>query len=381
MTEKPGRPTREQTDARLKAERGKTDEELARTKAAEKEADQVVETARDQAAQVLRTSRERANETMLDGGASMSERTTTKEERSREDELLRGEYKHADRITAAERQERARLIADLLDEREETDQSLLLERVDADEIVARRDDVLSMVSHDLRNELGGIALNVAQILPRITDDEAGRRVFRSATNIQRITLRMGRLIGDLLDVVSIQVGKLTIVSEDRDARRAVDDAVESFLPIAAAKEIALEGKTIDHTIPARFDHHRILQVLGNLITNALKFSSQGGRVSVRVERKGDEVQFSVADEGPGIPADRLETIFERFSQGGRLDRKGLGLGLYIAKRIVEAHGGRIWVDSQIGRGSTFFFTLPPRDTRASASSGTSSDVAAEVASH
>ena len=381
MTEKPGRSTRKQTDTRLKAERGKTDEELVRrTRAVEKKADQVVNTARGQAAQVLRASRERANETMLDSGASISERTSTKEDRSREDELLRGEYKHADQITAVERQERARLIAQLLDdEREETDQSLLLERVDADDIVARRDDFLGMVSHDLRNELGAIALNVAHQLRNVTDDEAGRRNFRSATNIQRISLRMSRLIGDLLDVVSIQVGKFTIVPEDRDARRAVDDAVESFLPIAAAKDIALAGKTIDDAILARFDHQRILQVLGNLLTNALKFSSQGGRVSVSAERNGDDVCFSVADEGPGIPADRLETIFDRFSQGSRLDRKGLGLGLYIAKRIVDAHGGRIWVDSEVGRGSTFQFTLPVRNTTTPASSGKASRVAATPA--
>jgi len=362
MPETPRRPTTEQTDARLKAERGKTDEELSRrTLEGEEEADEVVEAARGQAAKVLRTSRDRANEAMLDSGASVSERTTTKKDRSREDERLQEEYEHADQVTAAARQERARLIAALLDdEREETDQSLLLERVDADELVTRRDDFLGMVSHDLRNELGVIALNVAQIIPRVTDDEAGRRVFRSATNIQRITVRMSRLIGDLLDVVSIQVGKFTIVPEDGDARRAAEDGVESFLPIAAAKEIALEDKTTADTIPARFDHQRILQVLGNLITNALKFSAQGGRVSVSVERKGDEVTFSVADEGPGIPADRVAIIFDRFSQGSRLDRKGLGLGLYIAKRIVEAHGGRIWVDSEVGRGSTFFFAFPAR---------------------
>lgn len=319
MPDKPGPSTREQTDARLKAERQKTDAELVRrTSAAESEADQVVDAARGRQAQ-----------------------------------------------------ESARVMAALLThDREETDQSLLLERIDADEIVARRDDFLAMVSHDLRNELGGIALSVAQIIGKTMDDEPGRGVFRSATNIQRITLRMSRLVGDLLDVVSIQVGKLAIVPEHRDARAAVDDVVESFLPIATAKDIALEGKTIDDEIPARFDHHRIVQVLGNLLTNALKFSPQGGRVIVCADRKDDDVYFSVADEGPGIPADRLESIFDRFSQGSRLTRKGLGLGLYIAKRVVDAHGGRIWVDSKVGRGSTFQFTLPALQMKSPASRGT-----------
>jgi signal transduction histidine kinase len=234
-----------------------------------------------------------------------------------------------------------------------------------------------MVSHDLRNELGAIALRVAQIIGRTTDDESGRRIFKSATNIQRITLRMSRLIGDLLDLFSIQAGKFTIIPEDRDARGAVEDVVESFLPIATAKEIALEGNATGDTIPARFDHQRILQVLGNLITNALKFSSQGGHVTVCVERRGDDVYFSVADEGPGIPADRLKTIFDRFSQGSRPNREGLGLGLYISKRIVDAHGGRIWVDSKVGRGSTFHFTLPARATTSPDPNGTANRVPAQ----
>ena len=247
----------------------------------------------------------------------MSERTTIEEERLQEDERLQGEYDHGDQIAVEDRQKGARLVAELLaDERQQTDQSLLLERVDADDIVARRDAFLGMVSHDLRNELSGIAIYVAQILGKATDDEPGRRIFRSAASIQRITLRMSRLIGDLLDIVSIQVGKFTIVIEDRDARGTVDEVIESFLPLAAAKEISLEGQTIDDAIPARFDHQRILQVLGNLLTNAIKFSPQSKRVLVRAERRGDDVWFSVADEGPGIPADRLETIFERFKNRG-----------------------------------------------------------------
>jgi signal transduction histidine kinase len=101
-------------------------------------------------------------------------------------------------------------------------------------------------------------------------------------------------------------------------------------------------------------------VLANLLTNALKYTSEGGTVRVSAERKGEAVWFVVEDSGSGIPGDRLETIFERFSQGGRSDRKSLGLGLYIARRIVQAHGGKIWAESEVGRGSTFCFTLPAR---------------------
>jgi signal transduction histidine kinase len=142
--------------------------------------------------------------------------------------------------------------------------------------------------------------------------------------------------------------------------RTIGDIVESFTPIASAKGIALKMKLVDDSLPARFDHQRIQQVLGNLITNALKYTSEGGTVVVCAERRGEDVRLVVEDSGVGIAADRLTTIFERFSQGGRSDRKGLGLGLYIARRIVEAHGGKIWAESEIGRGSTFYFTLPGR---------------------
>jgi signal transduction histidine kinase len=236
----------------------------------------------------------------------------------------------------------------------------LLERTDADAILARRDEFLGMVSHDIRNELGGIALSVAQILMTVSDDEAGRTVFRSASNIQRINLRMSRLIGDLLDVVSIDVGKFTIVAEEHDVCRTIEDIVESFAPIAAAKGINLTTKVVDDSLSTRFDRQRIQQVIGNLLTNALKFTSEGGRVVVCAERRAEEIWFLVEDSGSGIAPNRLQTIFERFSQGGRPDRKGLGLGLYIARRIVEGHGGKIWVESELGRGSRFRFTLPLR---------------------
>ena len=98
----------------------------------------------------------------------------------------------------------------------------------------------------------------------------------------------------------------------------------------------------------------------NLVGNALKFTAKGGRITVRVERRGDDVCFAVEDTGEGIPTDRLEKIFDRFFQSHGSDRRGLGLGLFIAKSLVEAHGGRIWAESVLGRGTTFFFTLPLR---------------------
>ena len=360
MPDKPRRESRKHTDSRLNAERSKTDGELARrAKATDDEADRALETARKRATDVLQAARRRADELTRGRRASEAEQASTEQERSRADEILRREYALANEVAADERGEHARLLTELLaQERLDTDRSLLLERADADAVISRRDEFLGMVSHDLRNELGGIALSVAQIQRLVTDDEAGRKVFRSATNIQRINLRMSRLIGDLLDVVSIDVGKFKIVPEDHDICRAVEEIVESFAPIASAKGIALTVKLCNDSLPVCFDHQRIQQVLGNLLTNALKYTSEGGTVVVSAERKGGDLWFVVRDSGSGIAADRLQTIFERFSQGGRPDRKGLGLGLYIARRILQAHGGKIWAESEVGRGSTFYFTLP-----------------------
>jgi len=359
------RPARESTDAFLGTERTKTDGELAaRVRASYRQADEVLHVERARAEDVLRTARARADERSQPGQLSQVEETAIAAERARDDEVLRQEHARADQITAAERAERDRLVASLLDrERRDTDAGLLLERVTADEVLRQREHFLGMVSHDLRNELAGIAMSVAQIVKNASHDEAGGKIFRSATNVQRIALRMSRLIGDLLDVASIEAGRFMIAPEDHDVCRTVEEAVESFQSIASAKGISLVGEPTTEPTQGRFDHQRILQVLGNLLTNALRFTPQGGRVSVRAERTGDEkrteTRLSVSDTGPGIAANRLEAIFERYEQGSSTDRKGLGLGLYIARRIVEAHGGRIWVDTS-PTGSTFHFTLPDR---------------------
>jgi signal transduction histidine kinase len=360
MPDEPRRESRKHTDSRLKTERSKTDEELAsRTKATEDEANRVLEAAREEAADVLKTARERADELTLGHKDSDAERASNEQERARADETLRREYALANEVAADERAERARLVIEFLaQERQDTDRGLLLERADVDAVISRRDEFLGMVSHDVRNELGVIALSVGRILMHVSDDEAGRKIFRSATNIQRVNLRMSRLIGDLLDVVSIDIGKFTILAEEHDVCRTIEDIVESFAAIASAKGIRLTLKLCNESLPARFDRQRIQQVLTNLLTNALKYTSEAGTVAVSAERKGEDVWFIVEDSGFGIAADRLEMIFERFSQAGRADRKGLGLGLYIARRIVEAHRGRIWAESEVGSGSRFYFTLP-----------------------
>jgi signal transduction histidine kinase len=167
---------------------------------------------------------------------------------------------------------------------------------------------------------------------------------------------MNRLIGDLVDVSSLESGRLSIDRSPGDATALITEAVGVFRSSASEKGISLESDRAGPVL-ATFDPDRIMQVLANLIGNAIKFTTSGGDIRVGGEPAGRDVRFWVRDTGPGIPQAQLEAVFERFWQVGANDRRGLGLGLYIAKGIVEAHGGRIWVESKLGAGSTFAFTL------------------------
>jgi len=346
---------RELTDESLRAERGKTDRELSkRREVVDESADDVVLKARRVADQLLQTARDTADE--------KGEETRTAaviEERTTADDSLRSERSAADESIRKEREERRRALLDLLRlEREETDQHLLTERGSSDEALNTRDIFLAMVSHDLRTLLGGIAMN-AEMLAREAGQPAAATtgVVSRTANIQRLTARMNRLIGDLVDVASIEAGKFQMTPTDGDLRTLVHQSVEIFQASADARGIRLE-EVGGPALPARFDHDRLLQVVANLIGNAIKFCSSGADISVRTEAGSGEARVAVSDTGPGIRAENLEAIFGRFWQIGRHDRRGLGLGLYISRCIVEAHGGRIWAENRPAGGSTFFFTVP-----------------------
>jgi signal transduction histidine kinase len=207
--------------------------------------------------------------------------------------------------------------------------------------------------------LGGIALNAGLLAQHAeADGERGLETLRHAERIQRFTARMNRLVGDLLDVVSLEAGQLALSRETHDAQQLVHEVVDSFQPSFAARKLLLTVDSLPSPALAEFDYERVAQVLANLLGNALKFAPAGGGVVVRVETSATELRCSVVDSGPGVPVERREAIFERFQQGSRKDRRGLGLGLYIAKCIVDAHGGRIWVEPAEPQGSVFHFTLP-----------------------
>jgi signal transduction histidine kinase len=169
---------------------------------------------------------------------------------------------------------------------------------------------------------------------------------------------MNRLIQDLLDVSSIEAGQFSIDKRPQPVNSLVVDAVEAVQVQAAARSLHLETRLPQASPRVDCDADRVSQVLANLLGNAIKFTEPGGTILVRVEPRASDVLFSVADTGPGIPVPHLPYVFDRFWRTPDPARKGTGLGLSIAKGIVEAHGGRIWVESQVGQGSVFFFTLP-----------------------
>ena len=356
------RPERGQTDDSLRTEREKTDRALAAKQAAvESEADAVIDHARDVADAVLAEARDKAEDQLEDGCASPSARDALSSERQQEDAALQAERDTADRTLEQERAETRSALAKLLPlERTKTDRHLLTERLRSDNALSNRDDFLGIVSHDLRNLLGGIVTSAALLAADVSHAGANSRTIAGAERIQRYAARMNRLIGDLLDVAAIENGRLSIKPARGDVMAVVAEAVERFEGDAEAAGLSLEGPADGPPLMAAFDHDRILQVMSNLISNAIKFTPQGGSIRIAGARDKAGVQVSVTDTGEGIAADRYNAVFERFWQAGADDRRGLGLGLYISKSIADAHGGTLDVESVPGQGSTFTLTLPAR---------------------
>jgi signal transduction histidine kinase len=224
------------------------------------------------------------------------------------------------------------------------------------ELMARaREEVLGVVAHDLRNPLNLIGMTVQLFLD--IDPPAEQRETLLQV-MKRAVAQSNRLVGDLLDTVRLEAGRLSLDLEPCSAKELLIHTEETFRPIAAERRVHLDIAYPPPELRVRADEARLLQALGNLVGNALKFVEPGGRVVVGGEPEGDSVTFQVEDTGPGIAPESLEHLFDRFWQARRTDRRGVGLGLAIAKGIVEAHGGQLRVQSRVGEGSTFSFTVP-----------------------
>jgi signal transduction histidine kinase len=348
--------SRSQTDATLRRERDRADQELVvLADALREDAHEVIRRARARARAILDLAREREDEAMDRTGMSFDTRRQFASERDLADAAFEAEHAESDAALRHERARRRRAVIQLLAfEREETDRMLDAERGLTDQLVAVRDDLLAVVSHDLRNYLNVVLIRAAGLVERYPDDP---ELVVQADAMQRAMARMDRLLGDLLDLASTDAGQARTAFVGTDLVHMLSDEVAVHQLAASALSVQLSFEAREQPIMVEIEPSRMPRVVMNLISNALKFTPPGGHVEVIVERQGAEAQLSVRDTGPGIAAEELETVFERFHRGGR-SADGHGLGLYIARSIVNAHGGRIWVESTPGEGATFRIRLP-----------------------
>jgi PAS domain S-box-containing protein len=220
---------------------------------------------------------------------------------------------------------------------------------------------VSNVSHELRTPLTAIKASADNMLDRLLGDLNEKQVGY-LTRIKSNTDRLARLINDLLDLSTIEAGKINLRLMNLPLVALVREATESLRPVATEKLIRLRVVSADPRAIAWADRDKVIQVLMNLIGNALKFTPLRGKVTVAVTRNDPAwMQISVADSGPGIPVEEVNNVFGRFyqiDQAGKQKTQGTGLGLAISKALVEMHGGKIWVESELGKGSAFCFTLP-----------------------
>lgn len=230
-------------------------------------------------------------------------------------------------------------------------------RAHAEKMSREKQDIVSIVSHDLKNPLGSFKLSLGLMMKALTQNDL-MRVQEVLKRCRNSIEQMERLIHNLLDTARIDEGNLTLEQNAQNVQDLVLNVVEMFQPIALDKNVALSAANPFTQCRALCESDRVLQVLSNLVGNAIKFTPPGGHIEVAVDACDKEVRFRVQDTGPGIAENARERIFDRFWQAEQAKRIGTGLGLHIAKGIVEAHGGRIWVESEVGRGTRFLFTLP-----------------------
>jgi signal transduction histidine kinase len=346
------RSEREQTDESLRLERDKADRALEdEVSDADQTADAVISQARVRADALLAAARAKTDQTSIGDQPTDALKTA----RALEDHILQRERVTAEHVLHRERSEHVSLLSQ---ERQATDHDLSHERARSDKALAMRDDFMGIVSHDLLNLLNAMVGISSLIETEVAHDDHVDRVVGHARRIQRSGSRMRRLVGDLVDVASIEAGMLAVTRAVGDPADVVTEAVETFQVEAAGRGISLTAEIVPRVPSVAFDAARILQVLCNLLSNALKFTPAEGSIIVRLEHVDENVVCCVSDTGEGIPDDKLEAVFDRFVQLTKNDRRGVGLGLFISKCIVQGHGGRIWAENRTGSGSTFCFSLP-----------------------
>ena len=230
---------------------------------------------------------------------------------------------------------------------------------EAEGAVRARDDLLGLVSHDLRNPVNAVKMlagailrmqHSGEVMPQAVAEHAGVMLMAS--------MQMDKLIQDLLDVTQLESGRMRLVAQPTNAEAAIRTAVSTLAPLAAGNAVQLTVDVEPGLPEFEADPDRLVQLLSNLIGNAVKFSPPGAAVGIRAHRVGGDLRVTVSDHGIGISAEDLPRVFDRYWQSRRTNRSGAGLGLAIARGIVRAHGGEIRIESKVGRGTTVHVSLP-----------------------
>ena len=231
--------------------------------------------------------------------------------------------------------------------------------------VNARDDTVSVVAHDLRNPVSAVKMLSAALLQRAKSENLSQESVEQVRLIRQASLQMDRLIQDLLDVTRVETGRLVIEPIPLRLASLLESAIETLRPLVEEAGLKLEEEFASDLPSVAADEQRIAQVLSNLVGNAIKATPRGGKVTIAAHRDNGGVQVLVRDTGVGIAREQLAHIFDRFWQSSQssIRTRGAGLGLAIARGIVEAHGGQLVADSEVGKGSTFTLTLPAIDRK------------------
>lgn len=380
---------RGQTNDSLTSERGKTDASLQDLKKkTEAETDEKIRVDRLKADKARSSGRASSDDDLngksgiedkgADPGLASDERLN--EERQANDESIDAERQRVDQALRVERKINGASANDMLKrERDQTDENLYQERKQTDSEVQRttvllseelashsktkgdlttREEFLAIVSHDLRNPIGAIQSCTEMLLDDPSYAGMGKESKYWVEFIKRNSETALRLIHDILEMERVAEGKIQLNLARQNVGNIIRESIDTFIHAASAKRIllrALPPKILGMVV---CDHDRIVQVLSNLIGNAIKFTPEGGAVTLRVQEKDASLEVLISDTGPGVSEAHAKRIFERYTQLANKNRQGLGLGLYISRMLVEAHGGNLSVTSTLGKGCVFGFTLP-----------------------
>lgn len=380
--EKPGQ-RRENTDQSLRDERTKTDKHLEhRHQEVEGETTAALEEGRRVADEQRARERATHDRQVWEGrqGTTTEDETQVKAEREQSDTAMVKERALQDVTLQRERRDKQLVVEALLSrERHRTDTNLKDEREGVDDVcrlalhdlaeeqgryarlreeLSDRDLGLGIICHDLKNQSGAISIGAQLLRKQLSKDAWDRaNVMRQVTAIEENAAFLGRMIDSLLDMERFTHGKVALHLKRTDLCEFLQNAAKLFTSVATNRSCSLLTKLGVGPLWVTVDQDRLLQALSNLVGNAIKFTPAGGTITLTAEQDETRATVSVTDTGPGIAEQDVPKLFKKFSQLHKPEG-GLGLGLYIAKSIVESHGGTMWVDSILGHGSSFRFTLP-----------------------